>query len=270
MAEIRSRRNGRPQGHDSLADAFGGSKGERLLFLCPHDDDAVIGAGLLLAVAAREGYDIHVGIVTDGRMGYCRLEDRHHITEIRRHETLTSYKLLGIPEKKIHFLGFGDGLLYQYVGRRPAAEGDPVVCGFTGLQNQLTHLIRHVRPKRVFTPAGTDLHPDHQAVYKELLISVFHASGDIWPELGLPCETPEVYGFPCYVEMAEPPDLMVRGDEALLQQKLDAIACFASQTQIESMVQSIREAGPVEFCRNIRFRLYHPSAYAPLFEETDP
>ena len=67
-----------------------------------------------------------------------------------------------------------------------ASPGDPQVCGYVGLQNVMCYHLRKVRPTRVIVPTPTDLHPDHQITYNELMISLFHASGPIWPELGKP------------------------------------------------------------------------------------
>ena len=47
-----------------------------------------------MQAAVKEGIDVQVLVVTDGRMGYCTLEQRDHITEIRRKETYDSFKLL--------------------------------------------------------------------------------------------------------------------------------------------------------------------------------
>ena len=100
------------------------------------------------------------------------------------------------------------------------------------------------------------------------MISMYHANGDIWPELGQPCALPQVYEYPTYVAMDAPPDLMIEAEAELFARKLDSVRCFASQLQIEALVQSLREAGPVEFLRNLRFTLYSPSVYRPLFQET--
>jgi LmbE family N-acetylglucosaminyl deacetylase len=269
MAEIRIRGQA-VRRHETFAAAFGADpEAERWLFVHPHDDDAAIGLGMTIAIAAAEGVEVHILDTTDGRMGYCRAEDKERIAAMRQGEAVAAYKRLGVPEERIHVLGYADGALYNYIGRWPAGPDDPAVEGFTGLENSYTHSLRRIRPHRLFTPASTDLHPDHQAVHKDILISLFHASGDIWPELGPPCAVPEVYEYPLYVEMSVPPDTMVAGDDALFAQKLDAIASFASQKQVKTMVDNIREAGPVEFFRNVRFAFYHPNAYRPLFGEGD-
>jgi LmbE family N-acetylglucosaminyl deacetylase len=250
----------------SLADALATSAAqETLLFLCPHDDDAAIGAGLTLALAAAEGFAVHVAVVTDGSLGYCNINERSTIIETRHRETIAAYAKLGIPESHLHFCDYPDGQLYQYIGRRPAKSDDPTIAGYTGLQNDFTYLIRKLAPQRIFLPAGTDIHPDHQAVYKDLLISLYHAEGTIWPELGPRCAIPQIYEYPTYVTMAEPPELMIEGDADLLERKLDSIRCFASQRQIDIPVNAIREAGPIEFLRNIRFAIYHPAVYRALF-----
>ena len=44
---------------------------ERFLFISPHDDDVVIGGGLMIQSALKEGVPVHVAVVTDGSMGYC-------------------------------------------------------------------------------------------------------------------------------------------------------------------------------------------------------
>jgi len=51
-------------------------KKERFLFISPHDDDVVLGGGLLLQLARMEDVPVHIIIVTDGAMGYCSIEEK--------------------------------------------------------------------------------------------------------------------------------------------------------------------------------------------------
>jgi LmbE family N-acetylglucosaminyl deacetylase len=249
----------------TLSESLGAGKGETLLFVCPHDDDANVGAGMTIAQAAAEGFDVHILITSDGGMGYCDLAQKDTISEIRKKETIDSYKILGLPECNVHYLDFPDGQLYNYIGRRAAQAGDPELCGMTGLQNHFTYWIRQLSPARIFTPASTDLHPDHQAVYKDLLISIYHASGDIWPELGKPCALPVMYEYPIYVALDGNPELMLEGDEELFKKKLDSVAAYVSQKQIAATVEAVRKAGAVEFSRNLNFAIYDPNVYKKLF-----
>ena len=268
MHSIHLRSDQGPRRFSTLREALSSAAGgETLLFIHPHDDDANIGAGMTIALAVQEGFNVQVAMATDGSLGYCSAEEKAKIAEIRQREAIAAYAALGVPAANLHFLGYRDGTLYQYIGRRAAAAGDPQIAGYTGLENSLTQLIRAHAPQRIFVPASTDLHPDHQAVNKELMISIYHASGTIWPELGEPCALPEVYEYPTYVKLASPPNVMIEGDAGLFERKLASMRCYASQRQIELVVENIRQAGPIEFLRNIQFELYHPAVYRGLFGE---
>ncbi|HPS00184.1 MAG TPA: PIG-L family deacetylase [Candidatus Sumerlaeota bacterium] len=240
---------------------------ERWLFLSPHDDDTVLGAGLTVLAACAEGIEAHIVVASDGSMGYCSAEERCNIAEIRQRETAESCRLLGLGSDRVHFLGFPDGSLMQYSGRRLARPDDVgVVEGYVGLQNSFTQVLRQVKPTRIFIPTSKDLHPDHQVVSREMLISIFHAQGAIWPELGEPmANLPEVYEYATYSDFVEPPQIKVRATPEMLQRKLAAIAAFASQKQIGLIVEQMREGGPVEYLHEMHFQFYSPSVYENLF-----
>ena len=69
---------------------------ERWMFVSPHDDDIVCGAGLTLQAGLAEGASVHALVVTDGRMGYCRPEHQHTIANIRMAEAKRSFEILGL------------------------------------------------------------------------------------------------------------------------------------------------------------------------------
>ena len=243
-------------------------KNERFLFISPHDDDVVIGAGLLIQLARKENVPVHILIVTDGSMGYCSAEEKDGIAEIRRKETFDCYESLGIARENIVWLRFPDCRLNYYRGRRPAQTGEAMAIeGFIGLQNSFTHHIRKIKPTQCFLPTSNDLHPDHKFVHEELLISIFHAAGAIWPELGKPIEKiPYVHEIACNCDFPSPPHLQIRTSPALLQKKLDAILAFRSQRQIQAVIDIIKDAGPVEYIRDFGFHLYNPEIYREMFE----
>lgn len=241
---------------------------ERWMFVSPHDDDALIGAGITIQTAIAEGVEVHVVVTTDGRMGYCRLPQRRTITRIRAEEAREAYRILGITESGFRNLGFPDCNLNAYRGRHFTTIGDPTeIEGASGLQNAFPYVLRQIRPSRVFLPTPTDLHPDHRIVCEEMLISLFHAQGSIWPELGPPIEkVPYVYEYATYCDFPEPPQIRITAPEEFLTKKLEAIRCFASQEQIEVLVDVQRRVGPVEYIRHVDFNFYSPEKYAPLFE----
>jgi LmbE family N-acetylglucosaminyl deacetylase len=244
---------------------------ECFLFVSPHDDDALLGGGLMMQLAKRENVPVHIMIVTDGSMGYCSMEEKDTIVDIRRAETFASYESLGIPRENIHWLGFPDCRLTAYRGRRPAEKGEPAEFeGFNGLQNAFTCFLRKIRPTQVFLPTSNDLHPDHRIVHEELMISLFHASGDIWPELGraLP-KVPYVHELGVYCDFPTAPKLRVRTPESYLEKKLAAIGEFKSQKQIESLIDIVRKGGPEEYLRALEFKLYEPARYRNLFAKSE-
>jgi LmbE family N-acetylglucosaminyl deacetylase len=242
---------------------------ERWMFVSPHDDDAVIGAGLAFQAGLAEGATVHAVVVTDGRMGYCDFDRRWEIIGIRHAEAERSYGILGLPAGHLRFLGFPDCSLNPYRGRHFAADGEPTaIAGGGGLQNAITHALRQIRPNRVFLPTSADLHPDHRIVHEETLISLFHAQGNIWPELGEPtAEVPKLYEFACYCDFPQPPAIRIDAPPAMLERKLDAIRAFASQEQIELVVDIQRKIGAVEYLRDLGFRFYSPEQYHALFAE---
>lgn len=245
------------------------------IFLSAHDDDIVTGAGVTFQAALAEGVEVHAVVTTSGNMGYCRPEQRLSIAAIRRREAEASFRALGLPPENLHFLNFPDCNLNPYRGRRFATDCDPATAdpatieGALGLQNSYPHVLRKIRPTRVFLPTITDLHPDHRICNEEMLISLFHAQGAIWPELGPPIEIiPHVYEYATYCDFPEPPQIRIEARTAMLQKKLEGIRAYASQEQIEVLVDVQRKVGPVEYIREVQFHFYAPQQHEKLFLAT--
>ena len=251
-----------------LADVVEGTDSKATwLFVAPHDDDLCIGAGLTMQAAIQAGVDVKVLIVTDGCLGYCRAEQQQTIAAIRREETYESFEILGVGHDQVTYVDYPDGGLTPYIGRRVARPGEKAIEGYVGLQNAFTYYLRQFRPACVFVPTPTDLHPDHQITHNELMISLFHASGDIWPELGAPLAVPQVFELAIYCDFAESPNLEVCGNDEVFQQKLRSIEAYRSQLQIAALVESIRKDGPYEYLRDVHFRLYSSKKYRPMFAD---
>ena len=241
---------------------------ECFLFVSPHDDDVVLGGGLMLDVAIRNNIPVYVMIVTDGSMGYCTMDEKETIQEVRAKETYDCYEALGVPTDNIVWMSFPDCRLNSFIGRRKAVEGDPaVIQGYTGLSNSFTYHLRNIKPTRVFLPTNTDLHPDHRITHSELLISLFHATGGIWPELGETLEQlPDVYELGVYCDFPEAPQIQLKTSDKLLETKINGILKFASQTQIAALVENVRKSGPYEYYRDLQFAFYSPDTYHDMFK----
>ena len=253
-----------------LMDDWRGSD-EVWLFVSPHDDDIVLGGGLVFQAGIAEGAEVHAAVVTDGRMGYCRMDQRDSITAIRTDEARQSFAVLGLAPERLYFLGYPDGHLSTctgaFIGNGEAGHcesnnGEETV----GMQIAFTRLLRKVRPTRVFVPTSSDLHPDHRIVHEQLMISLFHAQGAIWPQLGEPmAAVPRVYEMAIYCDFPEPPQIRIETPPEMLETKIRAIMAYASQEQIGALVEIQRATGPVEFLRELQFRFYSPKQYSGLF-----
>jgi len=240
---------------------------ERWLFVSAHDDDVVVGAGLTLLAGLANHVASYVAYFTDGKMGYCSPEQRQTIASIRQEEANRSFDHLGLPLENLFRFHYDDGNLIQAMGRRFAKSGDDNERhGAVGLQNDMTLTLRTVRPTRIFLPNHRDLHPDHQAVHIDLLMSLFHAQGEIWPELGEPiAELPKLYEYATYSDFAAPPTMRVRVPDELVRRRFEAVAMYQSQRQIGLVVDELRKVGGSEYLLEKEFDLIKHEKYASLF-----
>ncbi|MCL2625017.1 MAG: PIG-L family deacetylase [Planctomycetaceae bacterium] len=243
---------------------------EKWLFFAPHDDDIVAGAGLTFLAGIQLGVDVHAAVITNGCMGYCLPEMRDTIKQVRYREARESFRFLGLPESHLYQFDYNDGDLPQFAGRwfadEPCQHDPRAIAGAIGLQNTMTWLLRKVNPTRVFMPNRLDLHPDHSIVNQELIMSVFHAQGQIWPELGPPLAfLPKLYEYATYNDFISAPTLRVRVSDYLVEKRLAGLALYKSQLQIELVVNEIRKAGGNEYLLEMAFQIFQATKYESLF-----
>ena len=142
--------NNKKERYTDLGQLVGNPDGigsETWLFVSPHDDDVCTGAGLWMQAAVQAGVDVRVLVVTDGRMGYCTVEQQESIVQIRHDETLASFAILGLEPSQVIFMGYPDNDLFTRQGRRKALQANELaIKGYTGLQNTFTYHLRQIRP----------------------------------------------------------------------------------------------------------------------------
>ena len=240
---------------------------ERWMFVSAHDDDIVAGAGLTLLAGLANNVNCYAVYCANGVMGYCSLEQRPIIARIRKEEADRSFDHLGFPLENLYRFNYDDGNLMQDMGRRFAGPDDRnELCGATGLQNSLTWVLRTVRPTRLFLPNHRDLHTDHQAVHKDLLVSIFHAQGVIWPELGEPiADIPKLYEYATYSDFVTPPTMRISVPDELVRRRFEAVAMYQSQRQIGLVVDTLRKVGGVEYLLEMEFDIIRHEKYVSLF-----
>ena len=245
---------------------------ERWLFVSAHDDDIAAGAGLTLLAGLANGVTTFAAYFANGNMGYCSPEHRLDIARIREKEADRSFEYLGLPKENLFRFNYDDANLLQKSGRRFAELGEcNEMFGASGLQNDITWLLRKVKPTRLFLPNHRDLHPDHQAVHMDMVICIFHAWGPIWPELGeANSDVPKLYEYATYSDFVSPPTMRIRVPDELVERRLESVAMYESQQQIGLIVEGLRKVGGIEYLLEMEIDLIQHEKYAALFTESFP
>jgi LmbE family N-acetylglucosaminyl deacetylase len=229
------------------------------LLLAPHDDDFILGAGLLVLAGHAAGVEVHVAVATDGSLGYARPEQRAALVPTRARELRQAAQQLGLSVERLHCLGFRDGSLIVEQGCREPGQPDT-------LAQRLVTLLRAIRPSSVFVCSPEDVHPDHRVCASESEIACVWAASSIWLERGEPIATPQRFHYAVYAPFVGAPELQLRADGAALARKLAALRCFESQGVIEPMTERLTQAGSYEYFQRARELHYTPEQYARSFE----
>jgi len=132
---------------------------ERVMILCPHDDDGILGAGYAIVAALANGAEVHVFVFCDGWAGYSRPEDAETIVERRERETVAAYGLLGVSAEQVHRLDYPDFSLWPWLGWHLPHTG-------TGTTALILPRMRQLNPTRLLVPNGYREHMDHEAAFR--------------------------------------------------------------------------------------------------------
>jgi LmbE family N-acetylglucosaminyl deacetylase len=119
----------------------------------PHMDDEVLACGGTIARLPQKD-QIHLIYATDGSRSPAPALPGFDAASpdlglIREQESRAALKLLGVPEKNLHFLGFPEARLKAWTEE---------------YRRSLIELIRTINPDHVITPFRYDRHPDHLVV----------------------------------------------------------------------------------------------------------
>ncbi len=132
---------------------------ERVLILCPHDDDGILGAGYALLAAQASGAELHIGIFCDGWAGYSRPEEAGTIVERRARETVAAYEAMGLKPEQIHRFGYPDFSVWPWLGWK-------LPGGQEGTIARVLPALRQIKPTRLLVPNGYREHIDHEATFR--------------------------------------------------------------------------------------------------------
>ena len=123
-----------------------------VVIVAPHMDDEALACGGLIAKLP-DKHRIHIIYATDGMKSPAPIMAGDEITSdlgnIRMQESTDAMKLLGVPEKNLHFLCLPEAELREHL---PA------------LQEALSKKLKELSPQYIFAPFRYDRHLDHLAV----------------------------------------------------------------------------------------------------------
>jgi LmbE family N-acetylglucosaminyl deacetylase len=182
----------------------------KVLVIAPHPDDEVLGCGGVMARHSVEGDEVHVLVVTRGIPELFPPE----IIEGTRRELHAAHKLLGVMETI--FLDFPAPKLDSVPGHQVA--------------DSIGKVIRECQPEIVYLPHRGDIHSDHRIVYYATLVAC------------RPIHNNSVRKLLCYETLSETEWAPPHGEDYFvptifvnisdyLEDKLEAMACYASQLQ---------------------------------------
>lgn len=172
-----------------------------ILALSPHPDDAEIGCGGLLLLAARQGLSTAIVDLTEGERA------SRGTPGLRRQEKALAAERLGLATRQ------GLGLPDSELGRDPAHEAALVAC------------LRRLRPRLVLAPVAEHRHPDHAEAARLAQRAAFFAGvakvGD-----GAPHRVERLLSYAIHQPVA--PSLVVDVSSVWAEQQ-QVLAAYASQ-----------------------------------------
>lgn len=137
-----------------------------VIVAAPHPDDESLGCGGLIAMAADQGRQVVVAVLTDGRASHpgSRAYPPERLAELRADEARAAVAELGTTVE-LQMFGAVDGRLED-------ACGDATTW--------LLALVRRTGARSVFTTWGADPHPDHKTAGRIAARVGIQASASVW------------------------------------------------------------------------------------------
>ncbi|MCD6536200.1 MAG: PIG-L family deacetylase [Thaumarchaeota archaeon] len=222
-------------------------KNERVVFLGPHDDDVLLGAGYLLLYCLQEGAEVYVAIFCDGSGGYSRPEDKDTIVDVRRVETINAYSKVGVKKENIVRFDYPDFCLIDYLSLK-------LPTGQYASTHDMIEKFRKIRPTRLIVPNEYREHLDHRAASWIGSFTGPQVGDSVLADLGEPFRIRSYLMYSVWGDFS-PEDALVKGRPVNLRGNLvivaspdveemiaDALREFKSQTKIiEGLVKKRQE-----------------------------
>jgi LmbE family N-acetylglucosaminyl deacetylase/SAM-dependent methyltransferase len=135
--------------------------------LAAHPDDETLGAGGLIATAARLGLVVEIVCATDGEGSHPRSPTRtpEELAVIRAEEGRRAAQALGVDSAHVHRLALPDGGV-------PAHQDE--------LTARVVEVVGDGRGTLIVSPWREDGHPDHEAVGRSASAAAVRTGADLW------------------------------------------------------------------------------------------
>lgn len=143
----------------------------RIVIFSPHPDDEILACGGTIALKIKQGYQIYIVYMTDGRnshlhiLGISSNPSPSELAEIRKEEARKALYVMGLDKDTLVFLDYEDGTLEKNI---QTAE------------MEVRQILTNLQPVEVYFPTLRDKHPDHRAtniiVYDSLKAIRFNES----------------------------------------------------------------------------------------------
>jgi LmbE family N-acetylglucosaminyl deacetylase len=241
---------------------FEGWKGrkEKIIILGPHDDDPLIGAGMLIYALRQEGIDIRIAIMTDGSKGYCRAGQKNEIISIRKRETESAYETLGIGKSNIKWFELPDSDTEQHAWKWETVRGAE-----DGLIAQMIKYFREINATRFILPNENDFHIDHKVTFEAGLYCAIQASEPIVPDFGKNSRRDTILRYGVWSPFKGMPSHSARMSEEALMKKVKAVREYKSQMHVKAIVRALEGRGPFEFFQEYIVAPYPSADYEMHF-----
>lgn len=238
-------------------------KRERLIFLSPHDDDALLGAGYLLLYCLEEGAEVYVAVLCDGSGGYSKPEDKDRIVDIRRLETLNAYSKIGIKKENIIRFDYPDFCLIDYLSLKlPTGEYASV--------HSIVREFRRVKPTRLIVPNEYREHLDHKAASWIGSFTGPQVGDNVLADLGEPSRIKSYLMYSVWGDFS-PEDALIKGRQTNIRGNLVlAVSPDVEDTIIKALSEFKSQMKVIEMLVKKRQERFINGRYLEVYMRYDP
>jgi len=129
---------------------------KNIIVFAPHPDDETLACGGTIIKKIREGFEVYVTVMTDGRHSHditLGLAEPlpETIAEIRATEFREATSVLGVNPSNLILLGFEDGKLRRHVSEA---------------REKTVRILHEVGPVETYVPYRDDANEDHRTTYE--------------------------------------------------------------------------------------------------------